>query len=81
MPVMELDAPEKPASVVNPIAIAFNRGADARLAGKPLKANPYRYGFEPYERKHWKWGWMDVAKHWGVDARWRVRPLRQVQHG
>jgi hypothetical protein len=45
--------------------IPFNRGSDARLAGVPLKANPY-LGASAVD---WRRGWMHVDKEWGADAR------------
>lgn len=51
---------------------AFNSGCDARLAGLPLEACPYRSGVS---RAEWARGWRDVNDHWGELAKWPVKPL------
>ncbi len=62
-------------------ARAFSAGSDARLAGRPLSANPYGRGSEDNEHKGWAAGWTDVDKAYGqhpIRGRWAVRPLLEV---
>jgi hypothetical protein len=59
-------------------ARAFNRGSDARLAGRSIGANPYRG--DGFYADSWRRGWQDVDRYWGswVERRWPVRPLPVV---
>lgn len=57
---------------------AFNLGADARLAGRSLAANPYEHLGERVEYRLWKRGWEDVAGHWG-DWNPEAKPLPAVE--
>ncbi len=62
-------------------ARAFSAGSDARLAGRPLTANPYGRGSEDNEHKGWQAGWVSVDSSWGshpIHGRWTVRPLLDV---
>ncbi len=62
-------------------AAAFNSGSDARLAGRPLSANPYGRGAEDNEHKGWAAGWASVDEGWAshpIRGRWTVRPLLEV---
>lgn len=55
--------------------LAYNAGSDARLDLEPAEANPHRYGsFECY---WWDRGWHDVHEHWGEDAKWPFKRLRE----
>lgn len=63
---------------------AFNRGCDARLAGLPPTANPFRQGEEEVRLfKRWEDGWWDVHRFWGakVGGRWAYTPLPKVWWG
>lgn len=58
-------------------AEAFNRGSDARIAGKSLWADPYaKNGHLTY---FWRQGWHDVDNHWGEWARWPVAEIPHVR--
>lgn len=47
-------------------ASAFNQGADARLHGLDLSANPYySAGGSANLWKSWNDGWRDVSRNWG----------------
>lgn len=46
---------------------AFNQGADARLAGRPLDSNPFPPGSNA--KRLWAAGWKDANDHWGQRAR------------
>lgn len=59
-------------------AEAFNAGCDARLAGKPLSANPYRRCDENDKNINWRMGWNHVDSWWGEDATWPYRCLPEV---
>ncbi len=62
-------------------ARAFGAGSDARLAGRPLSANPYGRGQEDNEHKGWQAGWVSVDSSWAshpIRGRWTVRPLLEV---
>ncbi len=59
-------------------ALAFNRGADARIRGVPFMYNPYRGGdAEKRYRTAWAWGWTDCHATYGreVRGRWYYTPL------
>lgn len=58
---------------------AFNEGCDARWAGLPPGTNPY-IRVESYMATSWTRGWNDIHLHWGVNAKWRVKPLQLVRH-
>jgi hypothetical protein len=65
-------------------AHAFGEGADARLAGRPVDANPYGQGAEKCLRVAWDSGWRHVHRSWGCDVGagwWAVRPLPRVDPG
>lgn len=55
---------------------AFNRGCDARIAGKPMAANPFGEGDQ--FTFGWNHGWLDVDRNWGSDSRHPVRPLPEI---
>lgn len=57
-------------------AIAFNKGSDARLRGEPVTACPYSW--DESQSTAWRAGFLSVDKHWGIDARWPVKPLVPV---
>ena len=52
---------------------AFNAGCDARLAGKSLRDNPHGSGQTWYSA--WRYGWLDVERNWGIDAK---RPVAEL---
>lgn len=55
---------------------AFNKGADARIAGHPIADNPYE---SSEDRRMWHLGWQDVAYNWGKGSKWRkVKPLPEI---
>ena len=58
------------------LALAFNRGSDARLLGRSRLANPYAPPTSALARA-WDHGWHHVQSHWGHGAcgRWKVSPL------
>ena len=57
-------------------ARAFNRGSDARLAGRPLSANPYPATPEDGRQwQNWRYGWQHADASWGLDAKWPVKEL------
>lgn len=64
-------------------AYAFNLGCDARLAGRPLRANPFCPTNSAHLWQCWARGWRHVQKDWAslVRDRWRVRPLPPVVFG
>lgn len=58
---------------------AFGDGADARLAGKPLSANPYTANVGRVDASleaAWVRGWEDVAQFWGRNE--HRRPVREL---
>lgn len=57
---------------------AFNEGADARLEGLPVSANPYACNTPPYYR--WRRGYYDVQAFWGNSKlrRWPIWALPPV---
>jgi ribosome modulation factor len=55
---------------------AFNRGCDARLAGRPISSDPYE---SPELSEYWRLGWMNVAMACGREARWPITPLPPVE--
>lgn len=59
----------------------FGEGADARLAGLPLSANPYtERGPRAVEfRKAWRAGWLHCDHFWGTRNIWAplLPPVRQ----
>lgn len=63
---------------------AFGLGADARLAGQPRSACPYRgqrgrRGAAAEELAlHWWQGWDSVDREFGVEAKWPVKALPAV---
>jgi ribosome modulation factor len=71
-----LPSPADPAAPADPLARAFNRGSDARLAGLPRSANPYPHD-DPC-RALWRQGWQDVATWWAVEALWPHADLPEV---
>lgn len=46
-------------------AVAYNRGSDARLAGRPIHANPYGSATQQGLRAAWRSGWNDVQEFQG----------------
>lgn len=63
-------------------ASAFGQGSDARLAGLPLSACPYRSA-DGYSCVYWKMGWWDVNDFWANQARWihrKLPPVREATH-
>ncbi len=56
---------------------AFNRGSDARLAGRPFES-PYSSRDEHAMYVHWRLGWIDVDLNWGVEAKGPITPLPRV---
>jgi ribosome modulation factor len=65
-----------PQAVVDAATIAFNRGSDARLAGRSTRANPYA---DAALGRQWLEGWHNVDWGWGRDAKWPVAPLPDVR--
>jgi len=64
-------------------AAAFNRGADARLAGQPRWSNPYPT-HQAGLRRWWRYGYDDVSDSWGEHNREMGRavpPLPPVTGG
>ncbi len=64
------------------LANAFNRGADARLSGEPLKANPYHLAMHAKdEARYWIMGWQHADRNYGigVHGRWTVRAIPAVR--
>ncbi len=61
-------------------AVAFNRGCQSRLNGEPLSANPYNSSAAGTAHHAWMQGWMDMHRHWGIDARHEYRRLPKVVH-
>lgn len=60
---------------------AFNQGADARLAGLPITANPFKSQTgRGDEHATWDRGWREVDGHYAelVRGRWRVQKLPRV---
>ncbi len=57
---------------------AFNIGCDARIAGIPLKDNPYHSRGQESLHNKWRIGWMDVAVNWGKWDRRRAAPLPEI---
>ena len=60
-------------------AAAFSAGADARLAGLPLHANPHpRTDERAY--KGWRRGWQDCSWHFAeaVNGRWQAMQLPRL---
>lgn len=55
--------------------VAFNDGCDYRLAGVPIKDNPYA---DSDHSAAWLSGWRHTNSNWGKDARWPIRPLPLV---
>ncbi len=60
------------------VAIPFNFGSDARLAGRAAKTNPYNSSTHEREYGHWLRGWQHVDSCWGVDAKWAFKRLAEV---
>lgn len=60
----------------DPLARAFNRGADDRLACKPLSSNPYPVGSDVY--RHYADGWKDIDRFYGLHAKVK-KPLPPVK--
>lgn len=60
-------------------AAAFAAGCDARLAGKPLAANPHRPKTGVLGSA-WRDGWLEAQRNYGkhVAGRWCVAPLPEV---
>ncbi len=59
---------------------AWNAGCDARLAGRPVSANPYSRVLGTHVLSQaWREGWRHVEQFWGVDARKPVEPLREAR--
>lgn len=56
--------------------VAFNQGADARIAGKIPETNPYMVLSSSWYC--WVRGWDHCHKKWGVDAKWPVKVLPEV---
>ena len=64
----------------DPIAVAFNAGCDARLAGWSAEENPYNPSRDTYCHRSWRSGWHDVNDYWGKWLRGvAVPPLPQVR--
>lgn len=63
--------------------LAFNAGSDARIAGRSMLDNPNlavtAAGPEKTRWVYWRMGYSDVAKNWGVRAKWPVRRLPLVR--
>lgn len=57
-------------------AKAFNKGSDARIAGRSLMTNPYPV--EGSLTDYWIQGWKDVNNNWGLWARWPVMSIPDV---
>jgi ribosome modulation factor len=61
------------------VAEAFNAGSDARIAGRPLDANPYEQrGAAVHAFSSWRHGWVHADDEWASDARWETSPLPPV---
>lgn len=62
------------------LARAFNAGADARILGRPLTANPYR---DESLSRQWQAGWRHCNAYYArdVEGRWPVRRLPRVLVG
>lgn len=58
-------------------AAAFNAGCDARLAGKPQSSCPAKG--DSWELRQWVTGYDHVDRFWGIDAKWPVRRLPEVE--
>lgn len=58
------------------LALAFNQGCDARLAGRPLGDCPYGEGQDAVT---WRAGWHDVEWFFGKLAHWPVRKVPAVR--
>ena len=56
-------------------ARAFGAGSDARIAGLPLRACPYR---DDFLGSAWRLGWWDVHRLWARDALWPHMDLPEV---
>lgn len=54
---------------------AFNDGCDYRLAGVPIKDNPYA---DTDRSAAWLSGWRHMNSNWGKDAKWPIKPLPPV---
>ena len=52
-------------------AVAFSKGCDARLAGKPLHANPYRRIVHESAWLGWRRGWLHCSRSWAEQVRGR----------
>ncbi len=61
------------------IAYAFGRGADARLAGRPMDACPFHIDGERPLYESFRRGYKSAANEWAVDAKWPVRELVKVR--
>jgi hypothetical protein len=59
--------------------IAFNAGADARLAGAPLAENPHQRALSREQHEMWDLGWRDVDTWWGKLSRWPHKKLPPVR--
>lgn len=60
------------------LARAFGQGSNARIAGRPLTANPHAWS-EMAARKAWSEGWLHCEAMWGIAAVRCVRPLPPVK--
>lgn len=58
---------------------AFNAGADARIAGLAIEANPCPP--ESREYIHWRRGWNDCNEYFGDDAKWECMDLPDLPVG
>jgi hypothetical protein len=61
------------------LALEFNAGADARIAGLGLEKNPYHDEAESESQKYWDAGWHDVDSYWGKWAKGPVLLLPRVR--
>lgn len=70
----------EPAREQSETVVAFNQGSDARLAGLPVKVNPFDHSTEWSVNRAWREGWQHVHKEWGagVRGRWPFRVLPSV---
>ena len=61
-----------------PLALAFNAGSDARLAGRSINANPHDSVTDASVYAAWRRGYIHVNTSWGLGAKWPVRPLPAI---
>ncbi len=61
-------------------AHAYNEGSDARLAGIPVRKNPYPSA-QRDAQSYWRMGWYCVDEQWASACKkgWVHRVLRDVK--